>query len=63
VGCTENLNDRFNKHNAGNSPHTAKYVPWEMIYLSGFKDKEKAIAVERYLKSCSGRAFAQKRLW
>lgn len=28
IGCTSNLKQRFQEHNDGKSPHTAKYRPW-----------------------------------
>jgi len=63
VGVTSNLEDRLQAHNAGNSPHTSKFFPWELVTYIGFSDERRAIDFERYLKSGSGHAFANKRLW
>jgi len=63
VGVTSNLEERFRTHNAGGSPHTSKYTPWELVTYVCFQDDERALQFERYLKSGSGRAFANKRLW
>ena len=63
VGKTTNLKQRLYNHNSGNTSHTRKYKPWEMILHIALKDEAKAIEFEKYLKSCSGRAFARKRLW
>jgi len=62
VGHTHDLRARLADHNAGKSPHTAKYKPWRLITYIAFSDEAKAIAFERYLKTASGRAFAKKRL-
>jgi putative endonuclease len=62
VGHTDDLRSRLAAHNAGQSPHTAKYKPWRLVTYVAFSDEAKAIAFERYLKSPSGRAFAKKRL-
>jgi len=62
VGLTDDLHVRFSAHNAGHSPHTAKFRPWRLVSYVAFTDEQKAIAFERYLKSGSGRAFAKKRL-
>ena len=62
VGLTDNLRSRFAAHNAGGSIHTAKYKPWRLVTYIAFSDDEKAVAFERYLKTASGRAFANKRL-
>jgi predicted GIY-YIG superfamily endonuclease len=49
-------------HNAGQSPHTSKFKPWHLVTYIAFSDEAKAVAFERYLKSGSGQAFANKRL-
>ena len=63
IGFTEDLKTRLKAHNHGQSSYTAKYKPWELISYLAFKDKSTAIAFEKYLKSHSGKAFANKRLW
>ena len=60
VGLTEDLHDRFRKHNAGEVPHTSKFKPWAIKNAIAFRDRDRALAFERYLKSGSGRAFARK---
>ena len=63
VGFTEDLKARLTSHNHGQSTHTAKYKPWDLITYLAFKDKPRAIRFEKYLKSHSAKAFANKRLW
>ena len=63
IGLTANLKKRLADLNAGNSPHTSKYMPWRLVTYVAFSDIEKARAFERYLKSGSGHAFAKKRFW
>ncbi len=62
VGATADLKQRVAEHNAGKSTHTAKFMPWELVWYSAFPDKYKALEFEKYLKSHSGRAFSKKRL-
>ena len=62
TGLTADIDARLAAHNAGQSPHTAKYKPWRLLSSHFFADENDAIAFERYLKSGSGRAFAAKRL-
>ncbi len=62
IGYTENLKQRLATHNSGNSPHTSKYIPWEITSYHAFADQSKAQAFEQYLKTGSGQAFANKRL-
>jgi predicted GIY-YIG superfamily endonuclease len=61
-GASADLRQRIADHNAGKSKHTAKFMPWELVWYSAFPDKHRALQFEKYLKSHSGRAFAKKRL-
>jgi len=60
VGSTSELAKRLAEHNAGQSSHTAKFAPWKLVVALQFADVRKANAFERYLKSGSGRAFANR---
>ena len=62
VGLTADLRDRMKRHNAGEVPHTSKFLPWKLKTYVAFSDPEQAVSFEKYLKSASGRAFAKKRL-
>lgn len=62
VGLTDDLRARLSAHNKGRSPHTDKYKPWRLITYVAFSNERKAVEFERYLKSSSGRAFANERL-
>jgi hypothetical protein len=53
---------RHGEHNAGRCTHTAKYCPWTIDIIIEFPDERRAVAFERYLKSGSGVAFAQRHL-
>ena len=63
VGVAADLKQRLHEHNAGQSIHTSKFKPWRLATYIAFTDRIKAEAFERYLKSGSGHAFANKRLW
>lgn len=63
VGLTGDLNNRLAKHNAGEVPHTSKFRPWALQNYTAFLTREQAAVFERYLKSGSGRAFANRHLW
>jgi len=62
TGLCSDVAARLAAHNAGQSPHTAKFKPWRLLSSHFFVDQNVAVAFERYLKSGSGRAFAAKRL-
>lgn len=63
IGLTSDINDRLKAHNEGCSPHTSKFKPWKLITYVAFADEIKAAEFEKYLKTGSGRAFSNKRLW
>ena len=62
TGRTLDLRVRLRRHNAGQVPHTAKWKPWRIKTYLALSDTARATALERYLKSASGRAFIKKRL-
>ena len=63
TGISTDLNARLTAHNQGQSRHTAKYRPWKLVTAISFTEDQKAHAFEQYLKTGSGRAFANSRLW
>ena len=62
TGFAKDLSVRLAHHNSGGDPHTAKHKPWRTKTAIAFTNREHALAVERYLKTRSGRAFTKKRL-
>jgi predicted GIY-YIG superfamily endonuclease len=62
TGLSANPPARLAGHNAGECNHTAKYRPWSVDVVVEFADERRAAAFERYLKSGSGVAFAQRHL-
>jgi predicted GIY-YIG superfamily endonuclease len=62
TGCTNNLKDRFTRHQNGYVESTKNKLPIELVYYYAFQIKEKAYAFEKYLKSGSGIAFRNKHL-
>ncbi len=58
IGLTSDLKSRLAKHDEGGSPHTAKFRPWRLKSCIAFETHDQAAIFERYIKSGSGRAFA-----
>ncbi len=50
IGSTPNLKKRLSEHNMGKVQSTAPYIPYELIYLEGYRDKRDAIKREKMLK-------------
>jgi predicted GIY-YIG superfamily endonuclease len=59
---TSDLASRLQGHNEGCCRHTAAGRPWHVDVVIEFGDERRAVAFERYLKSGSGCAFAQRHL-
>lgn len=62
VGYTEDLKGRLTAHNAGRNVSTAAFRPWTLTAYVAFRHCRRAMAFEKYLKSGSGRAFANRHL-
>ena len=60
TGITSNLERRLAAHNEGMSKHTVSGRPWRAVVTIEFSDTAAAAAFEKYLKSGSGRLFAQR---
>ncbi|NOY82089.1 MAG: GIY-YIG nuclease family protein, partial [Kiritimatiellaeota bacterium] len=63
IGFTEDVRKRLAVHNSGGSVHTAHHRPWALVTYVAFREREQAIRFEKYLKSGSGQAFAERHLW
>lgn len=62
TGVTSDVWARLATHNGGGCKHTSTGRPWIVDVVIEFADETRALAFERYLKSGSGNAFAQRHL-
>ena len=62
VGHTSNLKERMNRHLKGYVPATKGRRPLKIAFYAAFPEEHKAIEFEKYLKTGSGRAFANKHI-
>ncbi len=62
VGCTDNIEDRLERHQKGQVPATADRLPIKLEFYFTIEDKYRAFEFEKYLKSGSGRAFLNNHL-
>ena len=46
IGATSDLKRRVTDHNNGSSYHTAKFLPWELLWYCAFRDKEDALRLK-----------------
>lgn len=50
IGQTNNLKDRINRHNSGQSEYTKNRGPWKPVFATTFKTRSEAILLESKLK-------------
>ena len=62
TGVASDVGSRLYAHNAGECIHTTRNRPWELDVVIAFRNESRALEFERYLKSASGGAFAQRHL-
>jgi len=62
TGLISDVARRVAAHNTYRCSHTADHGPWSLDVAIEFADERRAVAFERYLKSGSGVAFAQRHL-
>ena len=54
LGSTPDLKARLKSHNNGENKATKPNIPYELIFYSGFKNKDDAIKCEQYFKTTAG---------
>jgi putative endonuclease len=59
IGYTNNLQQRIAKHNQGHSTATKSGVPWQLLWVQGFKVKRDAIKLEKALKRFKNKAIIE----
>jgi putative endonuclease len=62
VGSTNNIRRRLNEHNSGEVDSTNGRIPFSLEAYIAVKDRARAIELEQYFKTGSGRAMFQKRI-
>ncbi len=62
IGCSKDINKRFDQHSKGEVYSTKNRRPLKIIYLETFINKSDAMAREEFLKSGFGREQLKKSL-
>jgi len=60
IGQTNNIERRMKQHNSGKVLSTKAFIPYKMIYLEEFKERNSAVLREKKLKTAWGRKFLKK---
>lgn len=59
-GLTNNINRRLEEHMSGKSPSTINRLPMKLIHVEICLTREKARAIEKFLKSGYGREIIKE---
>ena len=51
TGLTSDLRQRLTDHNKGKSPHTFKYMPWELLWYGAFPFGRKEVPDHSWLRN------------
>ncbi len=62
VGSTNSIRRRLSEHNSGKVDSTKSRIPFILEAYVAVKDQVKAIGLEQYFKTGSGKALLQKRI-
>jgi predicted GIY-YIG superfamily endonuclease len=62
IGSTNNIQRRLNEHNSAMVDSTKSRIPLRLKAYIAVKDKAKAIELEQYFKTGSGKAILQRRI-
>jgi len=62
VGSTNIIHRRLAEHNSGKVESTKHRIPFALEAYIAVRDQARAIALERYLKTGSGKAMLRKRI-
>ncbi len=62
IGSTNNIRRRLEEHNSGKVDSTKGRIPFDLEAYIAVKDRVKAIELEQYFKTGSGKALLGKRI-
>ena len=62
VGSTNDISRRLSEYNSGKVDSTKNRTPFSLETYFAVKDQSRAVELEQYFKTGSGRAFLQKRI-
>jgi len=57
TGQTDDVGDRYIRHNQGRSKATKSGAPWLLVHVEGFSTRKEAVAREAQIKSKKSRRY------
>ena len=59
IGQTQDLINRLNEHNAGESKSTKSGIPWKIVFHKEFNTRSAAMSFENHLKKMKSRKYLE----
>jgi putative endonuclease len=59
VGQTNDVDDRINRHNKGQSLSTKSGIPWKMIYSISLNSRSEAVLLETKIKKRGAKRYLE----
>ena len=61
IGSTEDVNNRFSRHNTGKVRYTKSYRPWILLGSEAFETRSEAVKREKFLKTSQQKELLKKK--
>jgi putative endonuclease len=62
VGIADNIESRLRNHNTSKVKSTKAFIPWRIVHVEEFNNKQEARVREKYLKSAAGRRWRKNNI-
>ena len=59
VGCTQNLENRLQEHNAGEGKFTKRGTPWDLVWINVLGSRSEALILEKRIKNRGIKRFLE----
>ena len=60
IGQSGDVDDRFRRHNNGESKSTKAYRPWKLVYRKRWNTRSEAVQHEKQLKSFKNKKYLEQ---
>ncbi len=60
MGSTDDMENRLNEHNSGETKSISYGIPWRLVHKEGFKTRREAMLKEREIKSRGAKRYLEE---
>ncbi|MFB6318393.1 GIY-YIG nuclease family protein [Saccharicrinis sp. FJH54] len=59
IGSCSDVEKRLERHNAGATPSTKPYRPWQVVYIEEYLSKTESLKREKYIKRMKSKTYIE----